>query len=49
MRGLDESVSQKRRFEYLLGHLFFWVSGMESLLIFYTKQIRKTKYIQIHD
>ena len=50
VRNLDESVHKKRRFGYLLGHLSFWVSGMESPLIFYTKKkIRKTKYTKIHD
>ena len=38
MRDVDESVPQKGRFKYLLGHLSFWVSGMESPLIFYTKK-----------
>ena len=37
------------RFRYLLGYLSFWVSSMESPLIFLYKKIRKTKYIQIHD
>ena len=34
-------ASQKKRFGYLLGHLSFWVSGMESSLIFYTKNKKK--------
>ena len=41
VRNLDESVHKKRRFGYLLGHLSFWVSGMESPLIFYTKKKKK--------
>ena len=30
-------ASQKKRFLYFLGYLSFWVSGVESPLIFYTK------------
>ena len=37
-------ASQKKRFEYFLGHLSFLVSGVESPLIFYTKKKEKTKY-----
>ena len=33
--------SQKKRFGCFEGHLPFWVSGVESSLIFYTKKIRK--------
>ena len=28
----------KKRFEYLLGHLFFWISGMELPLNFLLKK-----------
>ena len=49
VRGLDEKHPSKKRFGYLLGHLSFWVSGMELLLIFlYTKKKKKiliTKYM----
>ena len=43
------SASQKREIflECFLGHLSFWVSGVESPLFFLKKikKIRKTKYI----
>ena len=38
-------LKKERFLECFLGHLSFWVSGMESPLIFYTKKIRKTKYM----
>ena len=39
VRDLDEKRPSKKRFGYLLAHLSFWVSGMESSLIFlYTKK-----------
>ena len=39
MRDLDEKRPSKKRFRYLLGHLSFWISDMESPLIFlYTKK-----------
>ena len=47
IRALKKKHPSKKRFGYLLGHLSFWVSGMESPPFFYTK-LRKTKYIQIH-
>ena len=34
VRDLDEKRPSKKRFKYLLGYLSFWVSGMESPLIF---------------
>ena len=49
VRDLDEKCPSKKRFGYLLGHLSFWVSDMESPLIFFIQKIRKTKYIQIHN
>ena len=33
----------KKRFGYLLGHLSFWVSGMESPFIFLYTKIKKKK------
>ena len=50
----ERRVPQKKIFGYFLGHLSFWVSGMELSLIFFIqkkrkKKKRKTKYIQIHD
>ena len=41
---------KKRDSSTFLGHLSFWVSGMESSLIFlYTKKIRKNTNYKIHD
>ena len=34
-------ASQKRDLGTFLGHLFFWVSGVESPLIFYTKKKKR--------
>ena len=34
-------VISKKRFWYLLGHLSFWVSDVESPFIFYTKKKKK--------
>ena len=49
MRDLNEKASLKKRFGYLLRHISFWVSGIESPLIFlYTKKQEKiliTKYM----
>ena len=50
VRGLDEKCPSKKRFEYLLRHLSFWVSDMESPLIFvYIKKEKEkiliTKYM----
>ena len=44
MKDLDEKASLKKRFGYLLRNLSFWVSGIESPLIFSIQKIRKTKY-----
>ena len=41
VRDLKEKRPSKKRFRYLLGHLSFWVSGMELPLIFSYKK----KYI----
>ena len=50
VRDLDKKSPSKKRFGYLLGHLSFWVSGMESPLIFlYTKKIRKNTNYKIHN
>ena len=39
MKDLDEKASLKKRFGYLLRNLSFWVSGIESPVIFlYTKK-----------
>ena len=39
VRDLDEKRPSKKRFRYLLGHLSFWISDIESPLIFlYTKK-----------
>ena len=39
MKDLDEKASLNKRFGYLLRNLFFWVSGIESPVIFlYTKK-----------
>ena len=40
-------ASQKRDLVTFLGHLSFWVSGVESPLIFYTKKKKKLN-IKIH-
>ena len=41
----QQKLSLKKRFGYLLGHLSFWVSRIESPLIFsIKKKIRKAKY-----
>ena len=37
VKDLGKNVPQKRDSGTFLGHLSFWVSGMESPLIFYTK------------
>ena len=37
-------LKKKRFLECFLGHLPFWVSGVEAPLIFYTKKKKKTKY-----
>ena len=50
VRDLDQKkCPSKKIFGYLLRNLSFWVSGMESPVIFSIQKIRKTKYIQIHD
>ena len=50
VRDLDEKCPSKKRFGYLLEHLSFWVSGMESPLIFlYTKKKRKNTNYKIYD
>ena len=39
MKDLEEKASLKKRFGYLLRNLSFWVSGIESPVIFlYTKK-----------
>ena len=39
VRDLNEKRPSKKIFRYLLGHLSFWISDMESPLIFlYTKK-----------
>ena len=38
MRDCKLGASQKRDLGTFLGHLFFWVSGVESPHIFYTKK-----------
>ena len=51
MRDLEKSPSKKEREIFVvcfLRHLSFWVSGVESPLIFYVQKIRKTN-IQILD
>ena len=40
-------VISKKRFGYLLGHLSFWVSGVESPFIFYTKKNKNKNKIKI--
>ena len=50
VRDLDEKCPSKKRFGYLLERLSFWVSGMESPLIFlYTKKKRKNTNYKIYD
>ena len=46
-RPRKKNVPKKKRFVYLLGHLSFWVSGVESPLFFFNakKEKEKTKYI----
>ena len=45
MKDLDEKASLKKRFGYLLRNLSFWVSGIESPLIFlYTKKEKEKEY-----
>ena len=41
MRDRKTWVLSKKRFWYFLGHLSFWVSGVELPLIFYTKNKEK--------
>ena len=43
VRDLEKKCPSKKRFEYLLGHLSFWVSGVESPLIFLCKKKKKKK------
>ena len=43
MRDCKLGASQKRDLGTFLGHLFFWVSGVESPHIFYTKKKEKIK------
>ena len=38
VRDIKLGVLLKKRFGYFLGHLYFWVSGVKSQLIFYTKK-----------
>ena len=46
----DMSLKKKRDSGTFLGHLSFWVSDMESPLIFiYKKKIRKNTNYKIHD
>ena len=40
-RDCKLGASQKRDLGTFLGHLFFWVSGVESPLIFYTKKKKR--------
>ena len=49
VRELDKrSMSLKKRdLGTFLEHLSFWISGVESHLLFLCKKIRKNKYIQI--
>ena len=44
VRDKEIRCSQKRDLGTFLWYLSFWVSSVESPLIFYTKKIRKTKY-----
>ena len=43
VRDLDEKRPSKKRFGYLLGHISFWISGMESplIIIFLYKKKKK--------
>ena len=48
VRDLNEKRPSKKRFRYLLGHISFWVSYMESPLIFlYTKKEKEKEILII--
>ena len=42
VRDLEKRCPLEKRFKYLLGHLSFWVSGVESPL-FFKKNTKKKK------